>query len=203
MAADMLLSPEVRAAFDLGREPDRLREAYGDHICGQSVLLARRLIEAGVPLVTVVCAAGDLNGGKGDHWDTHSDNFNRLKNALLPPLDRASSTLLNDLADRGRLDETLVVWLTEFGRTPKVNRSAGRDHFPDCYSVALAGSGVRGGQVYGRSDRQGGAPADRPSGPNDLHATILHALGIRGDAQFRDGLGHPSALTDGRVLPLF
>src|SRR5262249_55331789 len=170
---------------------------------GRGCLLAGRRRRGGVRRAPAVCAAGDLNGGKGDHWGTHSDNFNRLKNALLPPLDRASSALLNDLADRGRLDGTLVVWLAEFGRTPKVNRSAGRHHFPHCYSVALAGGGVRGGQVYGRSDRVGGAPADRPSGPNDLHATILHALGIRGDAQFRDHLGRPAALTDGRVLPLF
>ena len=124
MAVNMLLSPKVQAAFDLDREPPRLRDAYGDHICGQSVLQARRLTDAGVPVVTVICAAGDLNGSVGDHWDTHADNFNRLKNALLPPLERAASTLLTDLAESGRLEETLVVILTEFGRTPKISNGA-------------------------------------------------------------------------------
>jgi hypothetical protein len=203
MAGELLLNPRVQAAFDLDREPLPLREAYGDHICGQSILLARRLIEADVPLVTVVCGAGDLNGGNGEHWDTHRDNFNRLKNGLLPPLDRASAALLNDLADRGLLEQTLVVWLTEFGRAPRIKRSAGRDHYPNCYSVALAGGGVRGDQVYGRSDRQAAAPLDHPCGPNDLHATIFHALGIPGDSLLRDHLGRPFVLTDGHVLPLF
>jgi hypothetical protein len=203
MAADLLLSPRAQAAFDLEREAPRLRDAYGDHICGQSVLLARRLVEAGVPLVTVICAAGDLNNGAGDHWDTHDKNFPRLKNGLLPPLEQASSALLNDLADRGLLGETLVVWLTEFGRTPKINRTAGRDHYPSCYSVALAGGGVRGGQVYGRSDGHAAFPLDRACGPNDLHATILHALGIPLDSHLVDNLGRPVAVTDGRPLPLF
>jgi hypothetical protein len=202
MAADMLLSPRVQAALDVRREPPPVRDAYGDHICGQSVLLARRLVEADVPLVAVVCAAGDLNGSKGDHFDTHSNNFNRLKEALLPPLDRAGSVLLDDLADRGLLEETLVVWLTEFGRTPRINRSAGRDHYPHCYSAALAGGGVRGGQVYGCSDRQAAFPAEHPCGPNDLHATIFRALGIPGDIPLYDNLGRPFALTDGRSLPL-
>jgi uncharacterized protein (DUF1501 family) len=203
MAEELLLNPRVQAAFDLDREPLPLREAYGDHICGQSVLLARRLIEVGVPLITVVCSAGDLNGGNGEHWDTHRDNFNRLKNALLPPLDQASAALLNDLADRGLLEETLVVWLSEFGRTPRINRSAGRDHYPNCYSVALAGGGVRGGEVYGRSDRHAATPLDNPCSPNDLHATIFHALGIAGDSHLRDHFGRPFVLTDGHVLPLF
>jgi hypothetical protein len=202
-ATDMLSNPRVTAAFDLDRESPRVRDAYGEHICGQSVLLARRLVEAGVPLVTVICGAGDLNSGNGAHWDTHRDNLGRLKTDLLPPLDRASSTLLDDLADRGRLEDTLVVWLTEFGRTPKINSNAGRDHYPRCYSVALAGGGVQGGQVYGRSDRHGAAPLDQPCGPNDLHATILHALGIPTDARLEDPFGRSFPLTDGRLLPLF
>src|SRR5262249_11653323 len=141
----------------------------------------------------------DLNNAVGDHWDTHNDNFNRLRNALLPPFDRAGAALLDDLAQRGRLDETLVVLLTEFGRTPRVNRSAGRDHFPDLYAVALA----RGGRLHGRSDPQGRAPAEHPCEPGDLHATIFHALGISRDARLNDNLGRPFALTDGRPLPLF
>lgn len=204
MAIDLLTSPKTRKAFDLETEPAPVRDAYGDHICGQSALLARKLVEQGVPAVTVICAAGDLNGAAGDHWDTHGDNFNRLKRDLLPPLERASFALLNDLADRGLLDQTLVVWLTEFGRTPKIGTSnAGRDHYPFCYSVALAGGGVRGGQVYGRSDRLGAAPLDLPCGPADLHATIFQALGISPETRLVDNQGRSAPLTEGRVLPVF
>src|SRR5206468_3926661 len=152
MACDILFNNTVQSAFNLDREPLAVREMYGDHLCGQSVLLARRLTEAGVPIVTVVCAAGDLNGSSGDHWDTHGNNFNRLKRDLLPPFDRAVSALLSDLSDRGRLAETLVVLLTDFGRTPKINGGAGRDHYPNAYSIFLAGGGILGGQVYGSSD---------------------------------------------------
>ena len=153
MASDILLSQTVQTAFNLDREPFKLRETYGDHLCGQSMLLARRLTEAGVPIVTVVCAAGDLNGSAGDHWDTHGNNFNRLKRDLLPPFDRGFSALLSDLWQRGQLDETLVVMLTDFGRTPRINGGAGRDHYPHAYSIVLAGGGIRGGQVHGSSDR--------------------------------------------------
>lgn len=203
MASDILLSPTVQAAFNLDREPIGMRDQYGDHLCGQSVLLARRLTEAGVPIVTVICAAGDLNSSAGDHWDTHGNNFNRLKNDLLPPFDRAVSALLNDLAQRGRLDDTLVVMLTDFGRTPRVNGGAGRDHYPDAYSIFLAGGGIRGGQVYGSSDRLGAFPRDNPTGPADVHATIFQALGIPLDAHLNDATGRPLPLTEGRPLPLF
>src|SRR6185436_15604224 len=177
-ALDLMADARAAATFDLSHEPREVREAYGNHICGQSVLQARKLVEAGVPLVTVFCAAGDLNGSVGSHFDTHGDNFNRLKRDMLPPLDQASSALLQDLADRGRLDETLVVWLTEFGRTPKINGGAGRDHYPACYSVAFAGGGIQGGQVYGKSSPLGTEPVENPCGPEDLRATIFHALGI-------------------------
>ncbi len=203
MASDVLTSSRVQAAFNLDLEPAPVRQRYGEHICGQSVLLARRLIEAGVPIATVICAAGDLNGSSGDMWDTHGNNFTRLRRDLLPPFDAAASALLSDLADRGRLDETLVVILTEFGRTPHINRNAGRDHYPLCYSVALAGGGIRGGQVYGSSDRIGALPAEHPCEPNDLHATIFHALGIPLDATLSDLAGRAFPITDGRVLPLF
>jgi uncharacterized protein (DUF1501 family) len=203
MALDLLVNPRVQSAFNLDREPLKVREAYGDHLCGQSVLLARRLTEAGVPIVTVVCAAGDLNGSAGDHWDTHGDNFNRLKRDLLPPFDRAVSALLGDLSDRGRLAETLVVMLTDFGRTPRINRGAGRDHYPNVYSIFLAGGGIRGGQVYGSSDRLGAEPRDLATGPADVHATIFQALGIPLDAHLHDSTGRPYPLTDGRVLRLF
>jgi hypothetical protein len=203
LALDMLLDPRVRRAFDLDREDPRLRERYGDHIGGQSMLLARRLVEAGVPIVTVVCAAGDLNGSKGDHWDTHGDNFNRLENTMLPTFDRAASALLTDLHARGLLDETLVVMTGDFGRTPKVNGGAGRDHYPYCYSVVLAGGGIRGGQVYGSSDRQAAFPHTHACGPNDLHATIFRALGVSLDSRLHDRLGRPHPITNGKPLPLF
>lgn len=202
LAADLLTSPAVRNTLDLEREAPRVHDRYGSHICGTSMLLSRRLVEAGVPLVTVVCAAGDLNGSAGDHWDTHGDNFNRLKRDLLPPLEQGSNALLDDLAERGLLDQTLVVWLTEFGRTPKVGGN-GRDHYPFCYSVALAGAGIRGGQVYGSSDRIGAFPHDLPVGPNDLHATIFSALGISTDTHIEDNQGRPLALTDGTPLPVY
>jgi uncharacterized protein (DUF1501 family) len=202
-ASDMLLSSTVQTAFNLDREPMSVRDRYGDHICGQSILMARRLTEAGMPIVTVICAAGDLNNAVGDHWDTHSNNFVRLARDLLPPFDRGVSALLSDLADRGRLNETLVVLLTDFGRTPRINGGAGRDHYPNAYSIFLAGGGVRGGQVYGSSDRIGAEPRDLPTGPADVHATIFHALGIPLDAHLHDLTGRPVALTDGRVLPLF
>lgn len=200
-AVDLLLNPKVQATLDLDREDPRVRDRYGDHVCGQSVLLGRRLVEAGVPIVTVICAAGDLNGSAGDHWDTHGDNFNRLKRDLLPPLERSSNALLDDLADRGLLDQTLVVWLTEFGRTPRVGGN-GRDHYPFCYSVVMAGAGIRGGQVYGSSDRIGAFPHDNPCGPNDLHATIFNAMGIPLETHIEDNLGRPLAITDGAALPL-
>jgi hypothetical protein len=204
LANDLLVSPKIQNALDLEREDPRLRDRYGEHIGGQSVLLARRLIEVGVPVVTVCMAAGDLNGSAGDHWDTHGNNFNRLKSDMLPPYDRAFSALLDDLHDRGRLDDTLIVSLTDFGRTPRVNGGAGRDHYPDCFSVAYAGGGIRGGQVYGKSDRIASAPADLACGPADLHATIFAALGIDPESTIQDPLGRPVSLTDGgRVLPLF
>ncbi len=203
MASDILLSPTVQGAFNLERESPRVRDAYGDHLCGQSLLMARRLTEAGVPIVTVICAAGDLNGAAGDHWDTHGNSFNRLKRDLLPPFDRGVSALLTDLAERGRLDDTLVVMLTDFGRTPRINGGAGRDHYPHCYSIFLAGGGIRGGQVYGSSDRIGAFPRDLPTGPADVHATIFQAMGIPLDSHLRDNAGRPHALTTGQPLPLF
>jgi len=202
-ALDLMADAHAAATFDLGREPRQVREAYGNHICGQSVLQARKLVEAGVPLVTVFCAAGDLNGSVGSHFDTHADNFNRLKRDMLPPLDQASSALLEDLAVRGRLDETLVVWLTEFGRTPKISGAGGRDHYPSCYSVAFAGGGVQGGQVYGSSSPLGAEPVENPCGPEDLQATIFHALGIDPAFTVQDHDGRPLQACDGKPLPLF
>lgn len=202
LAEEILAGSAVRNAYNLDQEPAKIRESYGKHLGGQSVLLARRLIEAGVPVVQVCCAAGDLNGGSGDMWDTHGDNFNRLKNRLLPVFDRATSALLQDLSDRGTLDETLVVVLTDFGRTPRINGAAGRDHYPSVYSVALAGGGIRGGQVHGSSDDKGAFPKTQPCTPPDIHATIFHALGISPRAELRDLLNRPMPVSDGNVLPL-
>ena len=202
-ALDMLLSPAVRDAFNLEKEPRKLREKYGMHICGQSVLMARRLTEAGVPVATVYCAAGDLNGSKGSHFDTHADNFNKLKNTMLPPFDQAASTLVEDLQERGRLDETLIVMLTDFGRTPKINGGAGRDHFAGCYSAVFAGGGIQGGQVYGKSTPSGHEPDEKGCGPLDLHATIFQAMGIDTRHILPNPEDLPLAICDGKPLPLF
>jgi hypothetical protein len=200
LAKEMLLGSAVRNAYNLDNEDPKIRESYGNHLGGQSLLLARRLTEAGVPMVQVCCAAGDLNGSVGD---IHGDNFNRLKNRLLPVFDRGTSALLQDLTDRGTLGQTLVVVLTDFGRTPQINGGAGRDHYPHAYSVALAGGGIRGGQVYGSSDNLGAFPQTQPCGPPDIHATIFHALGISPRAVIHDQLGRPFPVSDGNVLPLF
>lgn len=202
LATDMLMSPTVRNAFDLDLESQATKDKFGNHICGQSMLLARRLVQAEVPIVTVACSAGDLNGSAGDHWDTHADNFNRIKNTMLPAFDRPAAALLDDLDERGMLDETLVVFLTEFGRTPKINKNAGRDHYPSCYSVAFAGAGIKGGQVYGKSDKSGSEPAENACGPADLHATIFEAFGIHHKTTITDRLGRPFPISDGEPLPL-
>ena len=202
LATDMLMSPNVRNAFDLDLESQATKDKFGNHICGQSMLLALRLVQAEVPIVTVACSAGDLNGSAGDHWDTHADNFNRIKNTMLPAFDRPAAALLEDLDERGMLDETLVVFLTEFGRTPKINKNAGRDHYPSCYSVAFAGAGIQGGQVYGKSDKSGSEPAENACGPADLHATIFEAFGINHKTTITDRLGRPFPISDGEPLPL-
>jgi len=203
LASDLLSRSQVSAAFDLDRESATVRDRYGSHLCGRSTLLGRRLLEAGVPFVMVYPGAGDLNSGSGDMWDTHGQNFTRLRDRLLPPLERASVALLEDLDQRGLLDDTLVVWFTEFGRTPRINGAAGRDHFPNCYSVAFAGGGIRQGHVFGKSDATASTPTELPCGPADLHATVFHALGIPLDAPIRDSLGRTFVLTEGRPLPIF
>ena len=203
-AFDLLVSPEVRRAFDLRHEPESIHHAYGDHLCGQSVLMARRLIEAGVPIVTVMCAFANLSAPRAEHWDTHSNNFNRLKHTMLPLFDRVFPALLDDLESRGQLDETLVVVIGDFGRTPKINGEVGRDHHPYCYSVVFAGGGIRGGQVYGASDAIGAYPARLPCAPHDLHATVFHALGIPLLSELQDQFDRPRYLCDaGQPLPLF
>jgi hypothetical protein len=199
-ALDALVSAEARGAFQVEREDPRLRDTYGRHIHGQCLLLGRRLIEAGVPLVTV----NWYNDGQ-NFWDTHGDNFNHLKNRLMPPADRGLSALLDDLDARGLLDETLVVWVGEFGRAPKISAgNAGREHWPRCYSAVLAGAGIRGGRVYGSSDRFAAYPLTDPVSPDDLGATILHALGIDPAQEVIDSLGRPMRINAGKpVTALF
>jgi len=193
-ALDLLLAPAVSTAFDLTREPVAVRDKYGRHAHGQSCLLARRLIEAGTRLVTV-------NWPDDGHafWDTHGNNFPSLKTRLMPPADVAFAALLDDLTARGLLDETLVVWVGEFGRTPRVEGD-GRQHWPKCYSAVLAGGGVRGGAVYGTSDKIGAQPATNPVSPPDLTATIYHALGIDPETEINDPTGRPWKLADGTPL---
>lgn len=200
---DMLLDAETRKAFKIDDEPERQHQRYGSHVLGQSLLTARRLTGAGVPLVTVYAAAGDLNGSAGAHFDTHSDGYNRLKKQMLPPLDQGLSALLDDLHESGRIEDTLVVLLTEFGRTPKVNGSGGRDHYPKVYTVALAGAGVSEGLLYGTSDASGAFPASRAATPADLHASIFHALGIAPNRMMHDLADRPLPMSDGSVLPVF
>ncbi len=160
------------------------------------MLLARRLIEAGVGLVTV-----NWHNDGHNFWDTHGDNFNQLKRRLMPPADQGFAALLDDLATRGLLDETLVVWVGEFGRTPRINQAnSGREHWPHCYSAVLAGAGVRGGSVYGASDRWAAYPDRDPASPDDLAATILHALGIAPGTIVADSFNRPLRINDGSPL---
>ncbi len=199
-AFNLLRAGKARRAFALQEEPDRLRERYGMNRWGQSVLLARRLVEAGVTLIQVnwTRMPGDTNDSPA--WDTHGKNAERLKGHLMPVMDQAYSALLEDLEARGLLAETLVVWAGEFGRTPKINAAAGRDHWGHVFSVALAGGGVRGGVVHGASDRIGGHVKDNRVQPQDLLATIFHCLGHTPDTEVHDALGRPHPISRGTVL---
>jgi hypothetical protein len=193
-AFEVLTSPAVRGAFALTEEPESLRESYGQTPFGQGCLLARRLVERGVPLVTVNWERDDA------YWDTHKNNFVDLKTKLCPNLDRGFSALLDDLSLRGMMDETLIVCLGEFGRTPQINAAAGRDHWAPCNSVLLAGAGVPGGAIYGSSDRLAAYPASNPVTPQDLSATVYHLLGIDPELTIRDSFGRPYTLSTGRPI---
>jgi hypothetical protein len=205
-AWDLVTSGEARRAFALEREPAAVRDRYGRHTPGQSLLLARRLVEAGVRLVTVYWG-GALNS-PDDYWDTHQGNIPKQRNRLLPQLDQCLSALLEDLDRRGLLATTLVLSMSEFGRTPRLGQATGdngtdatgRDHWPHCYSILLAGGGIRGGAVVGSSDRHAAYPAGRPTAPEDVLASLYDALGIRGDAELTDRLGRPLPLTRGEVV---
>jgi hypothetical protein len=195
-ALGLLASPEVRGAFDLSKEPAEMRDRYGRHIHGQCVLLARRLVEQGVPLVSV----NWHNDGK-TFWDTHGNNFNRLKDDLIPPADQALTALLTDLQERGLLEETIVAWVGEFGRRPQISKNnAGREHWPFCYNGLLAGGGIAGGAVYGASDKLAAYPAELPVSPQDYAATILHALGVPAETVLHDRAGRPHRVYGGKPL---
>ncbi len=207
-AFNMLTAPQTRTAFDLSRESDRLRDRYGRHSQGQSALLARRLVEAGVPFVSVFSHI-DVDRGS---WDTHQNHNIRVRETLCPPADQSFSALLDDLQTRGMLDDTLVIWMGEFGRTPRVgvqfsnntNNSTGRDHWCNCYSVVLAGGGVRGGQVVGSSDGHSAYPRERPVHVSELSATLFHLFGIDPRAQLYDIQGQFRTICDGNpVMELF
>jgi Protein of unknown function (DUF1501) len=204
-AFTMLTSSGVKRAFELDREDPRLRDRYGRHMFGQSLLLARRLIQSGVPIV-------QANMGHMNNWDTHSSNCEQLRTRLLPPLDQGVSALLDDLQMHGLLDETLVVMVGEFGRTPRIGQSSvndpnhrtGRDHWSGVFSAVFFGGGVHGGQVIGKSDKIAAYPATRAYYPADLGATIYHALGVDPSSQVRDQLSRPLQLNRGEIIsPLF
>jgi len=204
-AIGMLQSPKLREAFNLSAEPAEVREAYGRTTYGQSCLLARRLVEAGTKFVTVYFS--DNIGGRSTEsggWDTHGfDNtrmFPIIEKYHLPMTEHTLPTLLNDLDHRGLLDETLVVWMGEFGRTPNINKNVSRDHWPHCYTTLLAGGGVKRGFVYGASDKTGSYPAENPVRPDDLAATIYYLLGIDPHTEVRTTGDRPVLIAEGKPL---
>ncbi len=200
-AFDLVTSGAARAAFDLSKESDRTRDRYGRYTWGQSVLLARRLVEAGVRLVHVNWARepGD-SAVDNPMWDTHAQNADRLQDCLCPQFDVTFAALMDDLADRGLLEETLVVVIGEFGRTPRINKLGGRDHWGHVFSFAMAGAGIRGGQVIGASDKNGAYPATDPIRGGDLTATIFHLLGIDSNGTFYDKTNRPHLITQGQPI---
>ena len=207
-AYDLLASPKAKQAFDLSKEPMALRERYGMNLHGQSVLQARRLIEAGVPLVTVFWPNDGITN-VSVYWDTHQRNFIDLKERLCPVTDIAFSALLDDLEQRGMLDDTLILWTGEMGRTPRVGQSVvggagagkdGRDHWANCFTSVLAGGGIKGGVVHGSSDRYAAYPSLNPTKPADLAATVYHSLGIDPHHQIIDKFNRPVSLTEGEII---
>ena len=199
-AFDLLRSSRARDAFRLDREPRAVRDRYGNTPFGQGVLLARRLVESGVRLVQVNWYRGPDEPSTNPCWDSHSNESARLKDVLAPPADRAFSALIADLAQRGLLEETLVVCMAEFGRTPRLDGAGGRGHWGSVFSIALAGGGIRGGQVFGASDRIGAYPKEGRVKPEDLAATLFHCLGHDPRAEYHDPLGRPHVVSRGEVL---
>ena len=200
-AFDLISSPRAQRAFDIAGESVRTRDRYGRHIFGQSALVARRLVEAGVRLVQVNFIRHD-NGKGGQGYDSHSvppnpPHLEWAKNELLPPTDSAFAALVEDLAERDMLERTLVILMGEFGRTPRINKDGGRDHWPQCYSLVLAGGGVAGGRIYGASDKIAAYPTSDPLSPDDLLATVYSLLGVDPHTEIDDPQGRPHRLTEG------
>lgn len=193
MALEILSSGRLAEAYRIDRESDQVRDRYGRNQFGQSLLLARRLVQAGVPII-------QANMGIVQTWDTHGDNWGRLKNRLLPWLDQAVTALGDDLEAHGMSGDTLVAVLGEFGRTPKINNSAGRDHWASVYSGLFTGGGVRGGRVIGESDRTSSFPITEGFTPYDIGATVYRSLGIAPEVAIRDALNRPLQLNSGRVI---
>ncbi len=191
----LLSSPATGKAFDLAAEPAAMRERYGRTQFGQCCLLARRLAEAGVPMINVSYCLTPAGS-----WDTHGKHFTQMKQSLCPTFDRAFSALVSDLDERGLLGQTLVLANAEFGRTPKINSAAGRDHWPWVYSIALAGGGVGQGVLYGSSDRMAGHPTSHPHDPRDLVATIYHLLGVPAETLVHDQTARPHQLVIGQKI---
>ena len=190
-AFQLMTSPAAKKAFDLHAEPDAIRDAYGRNTLGQSCLMARRLIESGVRCVTVSHV----------DWDTHINNFHALRTDLLPALDSAVATLFADLSDRGLLESTMVIVTGEFGRTPRINNQAGRDHWGPAFTVAMGGGGLCGGCVVGATDRHAEKPVDRPFSPEDLAATIHHQMGVNPDKEFFTPEGRPiKIVNEGKLI---
>jgi hypothetical protein len=193
-AFSLLCTSKTRDAFDLSREPDAVRDRYGRHLTGSCLLVARRLVEAGVPFVSV---HSEIFGANGHAYDMHENNFNMLRNENLPILDLGYPALIQDLSDRGLLDSTLVVVMGEMGRSPRVNAAAGRDHWPQCGFSLLTGGGVKAGHVFGETDAQAAYPASHPVSPADLVATIYHLLGIDPHLMLPDRTGRPHSVAHG------
>jgi hypothetical protein len=197
-AVRMMRSDAVKA-FELEEEPDKLRDEYGRNQFGQSCLLARRLVERGVPFVEV--SLNSVDGRAGFGWDTHGNNFEQVK-ALSGVLDPGWATLMKDLSDRGLLESTLIVWMGEFGRTPNINGNKGRDHFPAAWSTVLAGGGIHGGQVIGKTNASGMSVEDRPVAVPDLLATVCKSLGIDPMKQNMSNVGRPIRIADPEASPI-
>src|SRR5437899_2451236 len=191
-AFQLLTSKAARLAFDVNKEPPTVRDTYGRDTFGAGVLLPRRLVEAAVTFVTVHTETK----GPG-HWDTHENNFNLLQHFLLPFLDRALASLLDDLAERGLLESTLVVVTGDMGRTPRVNGKAGRDHWPQCGFCLFAGGGTRPGVVHGTTDKIAAFPTDHPVSAGDLVATVYHLVGVDSEATVPDYLARPTHISHG------
>ena len=199
-AIELIAGGRARQAFDLGLESEDMRDRYGPTRYGQSVLLARRLVEAGVSLVQVNWASEDRKRPNSGGWDTHEKHSESLKGWLMPVMDQVYSSLLTDLDERGLLDETLVCWVAEFGHTPKFNKRAGRDHWGRVFSIALAGGGIRGGTIVGATDSRAAEPLSTATSPADYLATVFHCLGYSPETMVHDPEGRPLPISRGRII---